>query len=108
MNPRPIVQLDGYSKACLGVIAVLLTVLIVGLWADLPGTGRAIAADPPAKEGFGDSASQRNALLEAQGKTNDKLDELIRLLKSGDAKVQLTESGAKPSGGDDAPKPKTK
>ena len=79
------VRVDGYTRVCLTVIAVLLTVLIVGLWADGPGrSDEARAAEP-----FLDSSAQRAALLKSQDKTNSKLTELIGLLKSGKAKFTL-------------------
>ena len=88
------VRMDRYTRVCLTVIAALLTVLIVGLWADrAPTTGEARAA-----AGFLDSGAtqQLTRLLKAQEQTNARLKELIALLGSGRAKVQVVESEAKP------------
>jgi hypothetical protein len=85
------VRVDGYTRVCLTAIAALLTVLVIGLWAEAPATApRAGAAEAP-KATFGDTAAQRQEQLKAVQQTNEKLDELIRLLKTGTAKVQLVE-----------------
>lgn len=87
------VQVDTYTRVCLTAIAGLLVLLIVGLWADsTPGTSRATAAEP-----FLDASKQRAMMVQAQEQTNAKLDELIGLLKSGDARVQISEPKAKPA-----------
>ena len=97
------VTVDGYTRVCLTVIAVLLAVLIVGLWAeDVSPASDARAA--PAKT-FLDSSAQRKAMLKAQEQTNAKLDELTALFRSGDAKVQLTGDPAGRDGGKDAKSP---
>lgn len=92
------IRVDGYTRFCLTVIAGLLTVLILGLWANsVPSASPVQAADQP----FGDAAAQRQASVDAQKETNAKLDELIQVLKSGEVKVQVaqTESaGGKDSG----------
>ena len=31
------VQVDNYTRFCLTAIAILMTVLIIGLWAEMPG-----------------------------------------------------------------------
>ena len=85
---------DGYTRVCLTVIAVLLTVLIIGLWADRADqTQRARAA-----EMFLDTSAQRALTVQAQEKTNQKLGQLLLLLESGKVKVQLVEGPAKPKG----------
>ena len=85
-------RVDGYTRFCLTAIAVLLTVLIIGLWAEvIHPPGGAYAAEP-----FGvDAGAQRNAMIKAMGQTNTKLDELIGLLKTGRAKVQLVQAPVK-------------
>ena len=103
-NNYPSVRLDGYSRFCLTAIAVLLTLLVIGLWAENVGqTHQAVAA-----EKFLDTSAQRQALLDAQKQTNVKLDELIRVLKSGEVKVRLADGGLKAQGGGDVPKTKKK
>ena len=89
------VRMDRYTRVCLTVIAVLLTVLIMGLWADqTPDPPRANAA-----ESFADSGAQRKVTQDLQMQTNEKLDELGRLLKSGEVKVQVVEGPKKRSRG---------
>ena len=99
------VRVDRYTRVCLTAIAVLMVVMILGLWADGNWSSRAGAGDV-----LFDSSSQRNAQIEAQQQTNAKLDELIKLLKSGEAKVQMADAGAVKSkasgGGNETPKPK--
>jgi len=91
------VAVDRYTQVCLTVIAVLLTVLIVGLWADgVPSAKRAGAENPRL---FGDSASQRDELTKLQQQTIDKLDELISLLKSGQVRVQTVQAAEAPGPG---------
>ena len=90
------VRVDRYTRTCLTAIAILLTVLIAGLWAE-----RARVADQAdAGEVLFDSGAQREDMVIVQRKTNAKLDELIKVLRSGEVKVQLIEptgpgSGAK-------------
>jgi len=73
------------------VIAVLLSVLIVALWAQpLPVSGQAMAA-PSA--GIPDSGRQREIIIKELEKSNSKLEDLIRLFKSGKAKVQVVQDG---------------
>ncbi len=95
---KQIVRVDNYTRFCLSAIVVLLSVLIIGLWADMgEGYSRAHAKQPRYK----DSAS-RDAVLQGrwgtssapgkmaatQKETNVKLDVLIGLFKTGKAKVQ--------------------
>lgn len=97
------VRVDGYTRVCLTVIAVLLTVLIVGLWADYtPSPERAQAAKP-----FVETSTQVQIvqMIRAQDRTTAKIAELIALLKSGQVKVQLDE---KDKGGADGPTKKAK
>jgi hypothetical protein len=96
---------DLYTRLCLTVIAVLLTVLIAGLWAD----GVRLAGPATAAEKFLDSAAQREAIVKAQEQGTEKLDELLRLLESGKVKVQVVqqEESGKPAGGQDAAPAKT-
>lgn len=89
------VRVDAYTRVCLTAIAVLLTVVILGLWADgVPTAGELRAADK-----FLDSAAQRKAIMEQQKQTNAKLDVLIGLFKDGQAKVRLVPEGPVQAGG---------
>lgn len=88
------VRVDGYTRVCLSVIAVLLTVMIMGLWVGhVPSPQSATAADQ-----FLDTGADRKAMIEAQQETNKKLDELIGLLKSGEVKVKVESTGGKEDG----------
>jgi hypothetical protein len=79
------------ARLTLIVAVMLLTAMVIGLWADR-GTGlrSARAADQP----FKDSISQRKELVTAVQTTNAKLDELIQLFRSGQVKVQIAGTGA--------------
>lgn len=90
-NERIHVRLDTYTRVCLGAITVLLTVLIVGLWAQMPLAGTAGAADTT----FAPSLTS----YKAQEITNAKLDELIALLKDGSVKVQVVGEARDAGGG---------
>jgi len=78
------VRVDGFTRFWLAAIGVLLVLLVIGLWGQVGWPERGVRA----AESFGDASAQRKAILEAQEKTNGKLDQLIQLFKSGEAKVQ--------------------
>lgn len=85
------IRVDVYTRCCMTVIAVLLSVLIVALWAQpLPVSGQAIAA-PSA--GIPDAGRQRQIMIKELEKNNSKLEQLIRLFESGKAKVQVVQDG---------------
>lgn len=90
---RITVRVDWYTRVCLTVIAVLLTVVIAGLWAD--GVQLAPTARADDKVLF-DSTADRKAMITEQQNTNAKLDELIKVLRNGEGKVQVVD----PSGSD--------
>ena len=87
------VRVDGYTRVVLTVIAVLLTVLIAGLWADgVPSARDAMGMG----SGIPDAGSQREKMIKALERNTAQLDQLIRLFESGTAKVQVVaEAGAK-------------
>ena len=88
------VRMDGYTRVCLTAIAVLLTVLMIGLWAEeTPQVGQARAERSLLKRG---AQSQLVDLIKAQKKTNAELSELIRFLKSGKLTVQMAQPKEKP------------
>ena len=91
------VKVDAYTRVCLGAIAVLLAVLVIGLWAEGTWSSRAAAAD-----GIMDAGSQRMAMIKVLDEQNTKLGELITLLKNGQAKVQVVDAEGKPVGGANA------
>ena len=81
------IRVDTYTRVCLTAIAVLLTVLIIGLWADhAPLADSARAEGPFLASG---AQAQLVELLKAQQQTRSGVSELVSLLKTGQAKVQL-------------------
>ena len=86
------VKVDGYTRFCLTAIAILLTVLVIGLWAD----GVRPLGEARAAEKFLDTGAQRQEMVAAQERVNAKLTELVELLKSGQAKVQIVADARKP------------
>lgn len=88
------VRVDAYTRVCLTVIAVLLTVLIIGLWADhTPSADQARAAKP-----FLDNSTQAEIMqmVRAQDRTTAKVAELIALLQSGQLTVKVDDSAKTP------------
>jgi len=100
------VQVDWYTRLCLTAIAGLLTLLIVGLWADnLSLTGQAAAKDAKYRdskaksalyEGRWGTSSAPGKLAAVQQDTNKKLDELVSLFRTGKAKVFVTNQPTQP------------
>lgn len=94
------IRVDVYTRVCLTAIAVLLTVLVVGLWSqEAP-----LVSSARAEGGFGDMGGKIAAQLEAANKTNAKLDDLLKLLTSGQVKVQVVndKEGGAPHGASNA------
>jgi hypothetical protein len=60
----------------------LQVLTLLGLWTAQPQMSSATAAIP-------DPGAQREAMVAEQKATNEKLDKLIELLKSGDIKVKV-------------------
>jgi hypothetical protein len=91
------IRVDVYTRSCLTVIAVLLTVLIVALWAQPltpAGADQAVAATPPTPgAGIPDAGRQRDVMIKEMENQTSKLEALIRLFESGKAKVQVVENG---------------
>lgn len=96
---RRTVVVDRYTRFCLTAIAILLTVLIVGLWAAAPvGPNPTIAAPAgtanASAEGIGNPSAQRMAIRRAIDTTNQKLGEIVKLLESGKIKVTVVQQEA--------------
>ncbi len=99
------VRVDRYTRWCLTVIAVLLTVLIVGLWGPgSPWASDATAQSRRGKDGFVDPAMQRDKQVKAIQSNGAKLQEIINLLKSGVVKVKVVDDAKGAQGGEHAPK----
>ena len=70
------------TQKLLSAVLCLQVLTLLGLWTGQPGATPAHAAIP-------DPGAQREAQVEQQRKTNEKLDKLIELLSSGKLKVQV-------------------
>jgi len=84
---KNVIRVDNYTRVCLTVIAGLLTVLIIGLWADISPRAR----QAEAAEQFLNTAAQRRDIVAAVEKTNAKMDQLLGLFRSGQAKVTIAQ-----------------
>lgn len=94
-------RVDRYTRVCLTVIAGLLTVLILGLWADaVPSTRPALGSS----SGVPDAGQQRERTIKAVQENTAKLDRLIRLFETGTAKVQIA-GAEQPAGAKRGAKP---
>ena len=99
------INIDGYTRFCLTAIMVLLTVLVIGLWADIPFTPAAQAVKGStlvSRERFRNSRSARKQMLSEQGAalkyqkdTVKRLDDLIELFEAGNAKVRIVKTDDK-------------
>jgi hypothetical protein len=70
------------TQRLLAAVLVLQVLTLLGLWTGQPGLSHAAAAIP-------DPGAQREAMVEQQKETNQKLDKLLTLLTSGDVKVKF-------------------
>jgi len=87
------VVVDGYTRFILTAIAVLLTVLAVGLWHDSPSSlGEAQAGIP-------DSGMQLQQILTKMDNISSNMDQIQKVLIDGRVKVQIVEKAtiAKPA-----------
>lgn len=107
------VRVDTYTRVCLGVIAVLLAVLIVGLWAERDPAAGPVHAQVRAKglapKGpFLDTSTQTQLvqIVKEQRKTTEKVAELISLFRSGQVQVKVEGQAGGGKGGGDAAKPR--
>ena len=87
-KPQRTIVVDAYTRFCLTAIVVLLTVLIVALWAsgpDLAGDCTAAVKRTPVKvlEGQPNAWGQRQKIVESNQSNGRKLDRIIGLLESG-------------------------
>ena len=83
-------RVDAYTRVCLTVIAGLLTLLVLGLWADgVPTPGEAFGLEAGGK-GIPNAGQQREQIVKELKANGAKLDRLVRLFEGGKAKVQIT------------------
>jgi hypothetical protein len=81
------VTLDGYTRILLTVIAVLLTVLAVGMWCETPS-----AISTAQAGGIPDSGSQLNEISKKLDSIDKSISDMQKLMVSGAVKVQVVES----------------
>jgi len=76
---------DDYTRLCLTAVVALLAVLVLGLWVERGSPCGAADGKTP----FLDSAADRKEIAKTLEDSNAKMDELISLFKTGQAKVQI-------------------
>ena len=76
------------TQKLLTAVLALQGLTLLGLWTGQPGLAPAAAAIP-------DPGAQRESLVVEMKATNQKLDALIELLKSGDVQVKVQDADAK-------------
>jgi len=93
-NKETTIKIDGYTQFCLTIIVILMTLLIIELWANsrwAEFTPTVEAATPSTDlQGIPNAGAQRMAILKAIQTTNNKLDKIIATLNSGQIKVVIT------------------
>ncbi len=115
----PILAADRYTHRCLTVIACMLGLLVIGLYARTPSSLPSAEAQYVGPSGLGapekqvipilpDSAAQRDAMIAEQKGTNARLDEILRTLTSGKVKVEVTRADDSNEGQLHALPPKSK
>ena len=77
-----------YLNVMLTVVAVLLTANLVSHWALTPNV-----AEPAFAQGIPDAGAQRLQMIDLMKSTNERLDNLEKLLVSGRVRVSATVSG---------------
>ena len=83
-----VVTVDRYTRFLLTIIVVLLTVVAAGLWMHTPST---------VTEAYGivDSGVQLEQMISKMDELSVSVDNLGKLLRSGEVKVQIVEPEAK-------------
>ena len=94
------VRVDAYTRVCLTAIAILLTVVVLGLWADVRVSSHVRGQEAVSRENryIPRSSLDIGEMLAQQQQTNQKLDQLIKLLETGSAKVQVVDAAPTASG----------
>ena len=85
------VTVDGYTRFLLTVIAILLTVVAVGLWFETPPAVTTAQAMGVSSGEQLNPGKQLNDLVKNTEKFNTSMAELQKLLVSGSVKVQVVE-----------------
>jgi len=85
------VTVDRYTRIMLTIIAVLLTLMVAGLWYEAP------ASIPSAQAGIPDNGKQLDMVILNLEKIGYSIQEIQTLLCSGKVKVQVAESPAAPA-----------
>lgn len=75
-----------YLNTILTVIAVLLTLNLWTMWA---ASGSPDGSAPARAEGLANAAAQRQQIVDQVRTQNQKMDQLIALLKSGQMRVRI-------------------
>ena len=81
------ITVDGYTRIMLTIIAVLLTVLAVGMWCETPN-----AVSTAQAGGIPDSGSQLNEISKKLDSIDKSISDMQKLMISGAVKVQVVES----------------
>ena len=85
------VTVDKYTRSLLTVIAVLLSLVVVGLWHETPGTIPVAQAS-----GIPNQGQQLNEVVIELQQVNTSLEMIADLLVSGKVKVRLLDDDGKP------------
>ena len=86
-------MVDGYTRVMLTVIAVLLTVLAVGMWCETPQMSQTAAAGR-----IPDSGLQFDSIRQSVDQVNQSIQQLSNLMVSGQVRVRVVD----PAGGSTA------
>ena len=87
------VKVDGYTRAVLTIIAVLLTFVVIGLWFETPSTV------PVAQAKIPDSGQQLYDLITKMDNVRVATDRVADVLTSGKAKVQVVQASSTKAAG---------
>ena len=79
-------MIDRYTKMVLTVIAVMLTLVAIGMWHE-----QTPSVVTPVYAGIPDSGQQLQQLITSVEKIQGSMDEVVALLISGKVKVQVVE-----------------
>jgi|GEM_PF-3395036 len=104
---RAVFRVDNYTRATLTLIAALLAVLVVGLWAERPS--RVAQAQQAVKDSVPFYAQREALFRTADGaeKSAASLKRLVELFETGQAKAQVSsDDGKAPKAGDRPAAPK--